>query len=76
MEMFGKRHPWLCQYKCGVNKNGKVQALEMHYYNDGGWTLDATVGSMNMALQTSDNTYYFPNFAVEGKIGGELSLIR
>ena len=67
MEIIGKRHPYVTKYKIGVLNSGKVQALQLTYYSNGGATYDGTFGSMNMALTTSDNTYYFPNFEATGK---------
>jgi len=67
METQGKRHPYLTTYKIGVMNSGKVQALQLNYYSNGGATYDGTIGSMNMALETADNTYYFPNFSASGK---------
>jgi xanthine dehydrogenase molybdopterin-binding subunit B len=64
MEMVGKRHLFMCRYKVGLNSNGKIVALQMQFYDNGGWTVDASVGTMDMALNTADNTYYFPNYSV------------
>ena len=66
MESVGKRNPYLANYKIGVNSDGKVQALEIMYYNNGGSTVDGTIVSMDMCLTTSDNAYYFPNFSATG----------
>lgn len=66
MEIQGKRHPFLCKYKVGVNVDGKIQALQIDYYDDGGAFFDAVVGTMDMALQSADNAYYFPNYKATG----------
>ena len=60
MEIQGKRHPYLTTYTIGVMNSGKVNALAMVWYSNGGATYDGTIGSMNQALVTSDNVYYFP----------------
>ena len=36
MELVGKRHPYLANYKIGVDQNGKALALQMDLYCDGG----------------------------------------
>ena len=53
MDMVGKRHLFQCNYTVGMNQNGKITALELNYYTNGGWTLDASVGTMNMALNST-----------------------
>jgi len=66
MKMIGKRHPFQCDYQVGFDDTGKISALKMTYYADGGCSFDSTPGTMDMALTTADNCYYFPNYRVEG----------
>lgn len=66
MNLVGKRHLFQCRYKVGVSFSGKITALELQYYDNGGWTVDASIGTMDMALNTADNTYFFPNYSVTG----------
>lgn len=66
MELQGKRHEYLCEYEAGVNSDGKFQAVQFTLYSNGGATYDGTFGAMNMAMTTTDNAYYFPNFSTKG----------
>src|SRR5690606_6506172 len=36
----GQRHPFLGRWKLGVNKDGKIQALDLDIFNNGGWSWD------------------------------------
>ncbi|KAK8086202.1 Xanthine dehydrogenase [Apiospora phragmitis] len=38
MIMSGQRHPFLCKWKVGVNKDGKLQALDADVFNNAGWS--------------------------------------
>jgi hypothetical protein len=42
--------------------SGKVLALELRMYMDGGAATDNTLGDMDMAMLWADNVYYFPNY--------------
>lgn len=68
MEMVGKRHPFRCDYKVGFDDNGKINALQMTLYADGGCSYDSTAGTVDMALTSADNCYFVPNYAIEGKL--------
>lgn len=66
MESQSKRHPFVCQFKVGFMKTGVINALELVYYDDGGAFYDSVVGTMDMALTTADNAYYFANYSASG----------
>ena len=36
----GGRHPFLFKYKVGFNNDGLLKAMEVHIYNNGGYSLD------------------------------------
>lgn len=67
MQMIGKRHAYTGKYKLAATKDGKLQAVQIHFYSDGGCTYDVTFLIMNRSLLSSDNAYFSPNFLVEGK---------
>lgn len=69
LTMIGKRHPFLCNYKVGIDKNGKTIALKLSLYLDQGAAEDVGSGSgtLEVAFTNIDNCYKFPNFYVEGK---------
>ncbi len=64
----GKRHPFLAQYKVGVNSANKLQAIQINFYSDGGAFFDTSNGVIQAALFAMDNTYYCPNTSYTGTL--------
>ncbi|WPH04180.1 xanthine dehydrogenase [Acrodontium crateriforme] len=64
----GQRHPFLARWKIGVNKDGKIQALDADVFNNGGWTQDLSAAVVDRALSHSDGVYRIPNVHVRGRI--------
>lgn len=64
----GQRHPFLGRWKVGVNKDGKIQALDLDIFNNGGWSWDLSAAVCERAMTHSDNCYLIPNFHVRGRI--------
>ncbi|GAO17406.1 hypothetical protein UVI_02024150 [Ustilaginoidea virens] len=63
----GQRHPFLAYYKVGVNKDGRIQAVDLDIYNNGGWTLDLSAAVVERAMSHSDGCYFIPNMTVRGR---------
>jgi xanthine dehydrogenase/oxidase len=68
MAITGGRHPFLGKYKVGFSKNGKISALELEMYANGGNSLDMSPAVMERALFSCDNCYQIPNFHVTGHV--------
>jgi xanthine dehydrogenase large subunit len=68
MTMTGKRHPFYAKWQVGFNDDGKVLALELHLFSDGGWSQDLSEPVLARAVCHSDNAYYIPNTNVVGKV--------
>ena len=68
MQFVGKRHEFLADYKVGFNNDGSILAYQLSMYANSGYNVDLAVDSINEALISSDNTYYFPNFSTSGQI--------
>ena len=64
----GQRHPFLCQWKVGVAKDGKFLALAADVFANGGHTQDLSTGVLDRSLSHIDNVYNFPNVSVRGRI--------
>lgn len=64
----GQRHPFLGRWKVGVNKDGKIQALDLDIFNNGGWSWDLSAAVCERAMTHSDNCYLIPNIHVRGRI--------
>ena len=68
MIMSGQRHPFLGRWKIGVNKDGKIQALDVDIFNNGGWSWDLSAAVCERAMSHSDGCYLIPNVHVRGRI--------
>lgn len=68
MILTGKRHGFLGQYKVGFTGEGKITALDVDLYADGGWSMDLSPPVLLRAMLHVDNAYYIPNVEVRGRI--------
>ena len=64
----GQRHPFLGRYKIGVNKDGKIQALDCDIFNNAGWTFDLSASVVERAMTHVDGCYKIPNMYVRGRL--------
>ncbi len=68
MKVTGKRHPLLAKYKVGVSSTGKLLALDLDLYSDGGYSADLSNAVMQRAMFHSDNAYFIPHMDVRGHV--------
>ncbi len=68
MILTGKRHPFLGRYKIGFDDEGKLLALDLELYSDGGWSSDLSEPVLARAMFHSDNCYYLPHMDVRGRV--------
>lgn len=68
MVLTGKRHGFLGRYRVGYSGDGKLTALELKLYSDGGWSSDLSQPVMQRAMFHSDNAYYIPHMQVVGRV--------
>ena len=64
----GQRHPFLGRWKVGVNKDGKIQALDLDIFNNAGWSWDLSAAVCERAMSHSDGCYLIPNVHVRGRL--------
>ncbi|TAQ83665.1 hypothetical protein B7494_g8013 [Chlorociboria aeruginascens] len=64
----GQRHPFLARWKVGINKDGKLQALDVDVFCNAGWTQDLSAAVGDRALSHIDGCYLFPNVHVRGRV--------
>lgn len=64
----GQRHPFLCHWKVGVTKEGKLLALDADVFANGGFSQDLSAGVVDRTLLHIDNVYKIPNVHVRGRI--------
>jgi xanthine dehydrogenase/oxidase len=68
MLLTGQRHPFQARWKVGVNKHGKLLALEMDVYNNAGFSQDMSGAVMDRCLTHIDNSYECPNVFLRGHV--------
>ncbi|MBT5094510.1 MAG: xanthine dehydrogenase molybdopterin binding subunit [Halobacteriovoraceae bacterium] len=68
MAMTGKRHPFLNDYKVGFSEDGKIEALKVNFFADGGAFVDLSPAILQRAMFHIDNAYYLPHSYIEGRI--------
>uniref|UniRef100_A0A4X1VCH9 Aldehyde oxidase 1 n=1 Tax=Sus scrofa TaxID=9823 RepID=A0A4X1VCH9_PIG len=61
MLITGGRHPYLGKYKVGFMNDGRILALDMEHYSNGGASLDESLFVVEMGLLKMENAYKFPN---------------
>ncbi|MCA9583087.1 MAG: molybdopterin-dependent oxidoreductase, partial [Myxococcales bacterium] len=66
--MTGKRHPFLARYEVGFDDSGKVAALRVNLFSDGGYSLDLSKPVLYRAMFHIDNCYRIPHLRVTGRI--------
>ncbi|XP_066134993.1 aldehyde oxidase [Saccopteryx bilineata] len=60
------RHPYLGKYKAGFMNDGRILALDIQHYCNGGATLDESQFVLDIGLLKIDNAYKFPNLRCRG----------
>ena len=68
MRITGKRHPYLSRYRVGFEADGRILALDLELYSDGGCACDLSLAVMDRSILHADNAYYIPHFAVSGTV--------
>ncbi len=61
MRVTGKRHPYSSDFKIGLNKEGKILAYEVVYYQNAGAAADLSTAILERTLFHAANSYYIPN---------------
>jgi xanthine dehydrogenase large subunit len=68
MMLTGKRHPYLARYDAGFAADGRIEALRLQFYSDGGWSLDLSEPIMWRTLFHCENAYYVPAIEAIGRV--------
>jgi xanthine dehydrogenase large subunit len=68
MMLTGKRHPFLARYSAGFGADGRIDAIRLSLYSDGGWSLDLSEPIMWRAMFHCDNAYRVPALEVTGRV--------
>ena len=68
MAITGKRHPYLAKYAAGFAPDGRLKALRVELFSDGGWSLDLSEPIMWRSMFHIDNAYKLPAVEVVGRV--------
>jgi xanthine dehydrogenase large subunit len=68
MRITGKRHPYLSRYRAGFDDEGRIEALSLELYSDGGCACDLSLAVMDRSILHADNAYFIPHFGVSGTV--------
>jgi xanthine dehydrogenase large subunit len=68
MTMTGKRHPFLARFRVGATREGKLLAVVIQLFSDGGYSLDLSFPVLSRAMFHADNCYLVPNIAITGRV--------
>ena len=68
MTITGKRHPFLGRFHVGFDERGKLLALEVELFSDGGFSLDLSEAIMWRALFHIDNCYSVEHLRITGRV--------
>ncbi|MBC7714921.1 MAG: xanthine dehydrogenase molybdopterin binding subunit [Rhizobacter sp.] len=67
MMMTGKRHPFKNFYEVGFDDDGRITALKVLIYANGGAYVDLTPSILDRAMFHADGCYYLENCYIEGR---------
>ncbi|KAJ1813892.1 hypothetical protein LPJ75_002996, partial [Coemansia sp. RSA 2598] len=68
MRTSGQRHPFLGRWTVGVSRDGRIQALRMQVYSNGGFSHDLSIGVLERAVSHVDNCYRIPATEIVGRV--------
>ncbi len=66
LRMTGKRHPYSADYKIGLDKEGKILAYEVTYFQNSGAVADLSTAIMERTLFHTTGSYFIPNVKATG----------
>ncbi|HKO92222.1 MAG TPA: molybdopterin cofactor-binding domain-containing protein, partial [Polyangiaceae bacterium] len=68
MLLTGKRHPFLARFQVGFQRDGRLTALAVELFSDGGWSLDLSAPILFRAMFHIDNCYSVEHLRVTGRV--------
>src|SRR3954463_14035302 len=67
MRYTGKRHPFKAFYKVGFDDAGRITAVDVQLYSNGGCSTDLSFAVLERAMLHLDNAYHLPAVRVTGR---------
>ncbi len=68
MRWTGKRHPFKSFYRAGYTNDGRLVALDVRLFSNGGCSTDLSSAVLERAMLHTDNTSFIPHLRVTGRI--------
>ncbi|MFT3787989.1 MAG: xanthine dehydrogenase molybdopterin binding subunit [Tepidisphaeraceae bacterium] len=68
MRFTGKRHPFKAVYRVGVDDAGRLTALDLQLFSNGGCSTDLSFAVLECAMLHSDNAYHLPAVKIVGRV--------
>jgi xanthine dehydrogenase large subunit len=68
MRVTGKRHAYRSQWEVGFGDDGRIQALRVAFYSNGGASTDLSLAVMERTLLHTDNCYFLPHVELTGQV--------
>jgi len=68
MRITGKRHPFASRYRAGFDVQGRILALDVEIFSDGGWSSDLSLPVLDRALFHLDNSYSIEALRFVGRV--------
>jgi xanthine dehydrogenase large subunit len=68
MRFTGKRHPFKAVYRAGFDNDGRILALDVKLFSNGGCSADLSFAVLERAMLHVDNAYYLPNVRIAGRV--------
>lgn len=66
MSVSGQRHAFYGKYRAGCTKSGKLKFLDLHMYNNAGYSLDLSAAVLGRAMFHCDGPYHWPALRTRG----------
>lgn len=60
----GKRHPYECDFRLGLDREGKILAYQAEFYQNSGAYADLSMPVLERSLLHATNAYFIPNAKV------------
>lgn len=68
MMQTGKRHPFLSRFEAGFDRDGRLLALQVEMYANGGFSNDLSGAILDRGLFHLDNAYFIPELEFRGRV--------
>jgi xanthine dehydrogenase large subunit len=68
MRVTGKRHAYRSEWDVAFDTDGRIRAVRIAFYSNGGASTDLSLAVMERTLLHADNCYYLPNVELTGQV--------